>query len=101
MEAIVKQFHSEVSPIPFLIVPLPTSNYLYEQCKPNYIDRFDSLGLNSQNVHVFNLTSELMSMSMDARHKLFFKCDSHFSVYGHQVIADLVSAEIIQILKLS
>ena len=94
MEAIIKQFHSEISPLQLMIVPLPTYNYLYEQYVPNYIDRFESLGSLGDKIHVLDLTSQLLNMPLEIRRKMFFKRDSHFSPYGHQIISDLVSTKI-------
>jgi len=91
MTAIIKQFYSEILPLPLIVVPLPTLNHLYEKCAPNYIDPFDSLSSSEKNIQIFNLTSELLKLSRETRYKMFFKHDSHFAPFGHQIIAKQVA----------
>ena len=50
-----------------MIVPLPTPNYLHEQCAPNYIDRFESLRSIGEGIHIFDLTSKLLEMPLNGK----------------------------------
>jgi len=95
MEALIKEFRYKVEPSKLLIVPLPTPNYLFDQIKPSFIDRFNAMK-SEKNIKVFNITSKFMDMDKDEIVKLFFKKDSHYSAYGHHKIAEYVSDYIVE-----
>src|SRR5262249_55480860 len=55
---------------------------------------FESLATFDKNIHVADVTGPLLQMPWKARRQLSFQHDTHFSPFGHQVVANLLQQEI-------
>lgn len=93
MKRIIERFHERTSPIPLLVVPLPTYFFYYDEVKPVYQDLYETL--ESQGLHVASATKPLRKLSQPQRRELCFRRDkTHFSPQGHEEIAKIIVAEI-------
>jgi carbamoyltransferase len=94
MQAILKRFFSVTSPVPVLVVPIPTYSFYFDEVKPIYQKLYESLAAPENGVQVVDVTSPLRQLSVEERTRLSFKYDSHFSPFGHQKLAGLITEEI-------
>jgi carbamoyltransferase len=95
MRTILRRFAAQASPIPVLIVPVPTYFYFYDGAAPIYQPLYESLADSAKNVHVMNLTASLLQLPQADRRNLCFRYDKlHFSPFGHKQMADLITNEI-------
>ena len=95
MKEIIGEFINSVSPIPTIILPIPTYHYYVDGAKPIYKQFFNYFHDSAKNVHVLDLLEQIKSIDYGKRQSLCFNQDkSHFSKYGHQVISDFLTREI-------
>lgn len=90
MEAILRRWVEGASPIPVLIVPLPTYHNIKDEVEPIYQPLFERLSAPAKNVHVADITAPIMKMSREDRVRIPFEEDVHFSPFGHEVVADRI-----------
>jgi len=95
MRAIVERFHSSVSSIPLLVVPLPTYYYYLHGVKPLYRELFNNLAVPERGLHVSDLGDRIIVLPEDTRRRLSFRHDSHFSPFGHEQVANFLKEEIV------
>ena len=67
--------------------------FLY-RLKPLYQALFESLATLDKNIHVADVTGPVSQMPWKTRRQLCFEHDTHFSPFGHQVMAHLLQQEI-------
>ena len=92
---ILDRFIKFVSPIPVLIMPIPTYHYYADGAKPTYKHFFNYFNDPDKNVHVLDLLTHLKSLNFNKRQSLCFRQDkAHFSQYGHQIISKYLIDEI-------
>ena len=95
MKEIIGEFINSVSPIPTIILPIPTYHYYVDGAKPIYKQFFNYFHDSAKNVHVLDLLEQIKNIDYGKRQSLCFNQDkSHFSKYGHQVISDFLTREI-------
>lgn len=94
MRAILNRFCSAASPVPVLLVPLPTFHFFFDEVEPIYQKRYAALSDPRHDVHVMNLTSPLLELSREERGQLRFRHDYHFSPLGNRRVAEIISEEI-------
>jgi hypothetical protein len=90
MAAILSRFHEQVSPRPFVIVPVFYDSYVRFHMARNYWDRFSSL----VGVHVIDLLGHFRQLGSEAVRCFQAPHDCHFSSYGHVVVADVLQNEL-------
>jgi carbamoyltransferase len=95
MRAIVKRFFSQASPIPVLVIPIPTQKFYLDGIEPIYQKLYESLADPEEGFHVADVTSSLRQLPRRDREKLSFQFDPHFSPFGHQQLARLITREIL------
>ncbi len=94
MRSLIERFHEGAYPVPLLVVPIPNYFFYLHRLKPLYQSLFDSLDDPSNGLHVLNVTERLAQMPDDARQRLSFRKDSHFSPFGHEQVAQLLKEDI-------
>lgn len=94
MEAILRQFIDKVAPLPVLIVPVPSYVFSLHRVSPIYQRLFERLEDPGRGVSVLDITSPLSQLPWKSRQKLAFQHDTHFSSFGHDKVAELISEEI-------
>jgi len=92
--AILREWCSEIGDTPVLIVPLPTYHNIKDDVPAIYQSFFAALADPKQGRHVADVTTPLLKMPRPERLRIAFKEDVHFSPFGHEVVADLITREI-------
>ncbi len=95
MRAIVERFHAAASPIPVLVVPIPNYYFYVHGVEPKYQRLFNGLAMPQRGLHVGDVTARITALPKEARDRLSFRYDSHFSPFGHEQVAALLKAEIL------
>lgn len=95
MQSIVKRFHTDVSPIPLLVVPIPNYYFYLHGLKPLYQSLFNNLADPERGLHVSDLTARITALPKETRERLSFRHDSHFSPFGHEQVARLIQEDIV------
>ena len=95
MQAIIKRFFAQATPLPILIVPIPTKIFYLDGLQPAYQSLYESLAEPEKGLHVADVTSPLGRLSREERERVSFRFDPHFSPFGHQQMARLIAEEIV------
>ena len=94
MRAILERFAAAASPVPVLILPLPTYHFFYDGVEPTYQPRFRSLENRAQGVHVADVTDTWLALPKETRRDLRLRLDYHYSPAGHASLAEFAAAQI-------
>ena len=94
MSAIVRRFIDRVSPVPLAIVPIPTYQFTIHGAEPIYQKLFNAFDGSKENVSVLDVSNPIRRLPWRTRTKLSFRYDTHFSPFGHQLIAKLIAEQI-------
>jgi carbamoyltransferase len=95
MEALVRRLLAAAAPTPVLLVPIPSYFHFYDGIAPIYQELFAGLADPGRQVHVMDLTAPLAALPRAERRSLVFPRDkTHFTPFGHQVVAGLLAREI-------
>ena len=97
LEAIIRQFISEVSPVPVLLYAVPTAEFFLHGAEPVFLPLFERFRDPARGVHVADLTTPLRAQTWQQRYDSTFRQDPHFSEAGNRTIADILSREIEQL----
>jgi len=94
MAAILRQFMAEVKTRPLVIVPIPTSEFYYHGVKPVYQPLFETLEDRAAGIHVFDVSTPLVSLPYKIRRTLGCEIGGHFTPMANGLVADTMAAEI-------
>jgi len=94
MNAIVKQFIKEVSPIPVLIVPIPTYEYFLHGAEPIYQPLFEKFANSAEGVYVADATTPLVNQPWEVRNDYLYKIGSHFKPHANKIVAEAIAEKI-------
>ena len=94
MSAILSQFVEDVSPLPVLIVPIPTHEYFLHGIKPIYQKVFETLEDPVRGVHVADVSNPLISLPYDIRQTLGFRVGGHFTPFANEQVAEIMATRI-------
>src|SRR5262249_46830109 len=91
MEAILKRLVAAAAPTPVLILPLPHYYFYHDGLKPIYQPLFEGLNAPRRGVHVMDVTRPLARLPWDDKKRIAFKYDSHYTPFGHQQVARVLT----------
>jgi carbamoyltransferase len=94
MEAIVQEFIAEVSPVPVLIVPVPTYEYFLHGAKPLYQPLFEKFADSANGVYVADVTTPLVNQPWEKRSDYLYKIGSHFKPFANKIVAESIADKI-------
>ena len=95
MKKILAEFIKSLSPVPVIVLPIPTYHYYVDGAKPIYNKFFNFFNNPKNNVHVLDPLKYIKNLDFIKRQSLCFNEDkSHFSQFGHQVISDFLIKQI-------
>ena len=98
MAALIRRLVAAAGDTPVLLVPVPSTAYYRDGAEATFQPRFASLA--GENTLVMNLTEPLRELSADVQEQLTFAHDRHhLSAYGHGVVAEILSAQVAEVLK--
>jgi hypothetical protein len=93
MEALIRRFKALAGAKPLLVAPTFYSNYVRFNMGRAYWDRMSSLA--ADGLHPIDLLPYFRHGAASDRMRAFMEPhDMHFSVVGHQVLADAFAAEL-------
>ena len=93
MEALVRRLLAATS-TPVLLVPIPSYFHFYDGIAPIYQELFAGLADPGRQIHVMDLTTPLAALPRTERRSLVFALDkTHFTPFGHRVVANLLVSE--------
>jgi len=99
MEAILRQFITELKPIPVLIVPIPTKEFYWWGVRPVYQERFERFDDPASGVHVCDVSTPLVNLPWRIRNRLRDRIGGHFSALAGSLVAERL-AEFVRTRKL-
>jgi carbamoyltransferase len=88
MRAILEQFIAEVSPVPVVIVPIPTGEFYVRGVKPIYQDLFRLLDDPDSGVHVADVSTPLVRLPWSTRKLLHCELGAHFTPLAHRLVSE-------------
>ena len=88
MKAILNQFIEELSPLPVVIFPIPTRDFYEVGMKPVYQPLFEQLDDAENDVHVGNVSDDLIALPYEQRTKLTHQIGGHFTAMANSIVAD-------------
>lgn len=95
MEAILNRFIEQASKqAKVVVVPIPTPHYLIDGVKAHYRPFFERFHKPENNVHLYDITPELLELPWETRERMNFDVDNHFSPLGHKIMAEHISGYI-------
>lgn len=94
MQALIRRLKASCQGAPLLVVPIPRTAHLASLAKPNFQRYFAALENVPDGLHIFDLHSQLMRLSLVQRKSLSFDQDVHFSPTGHKVVAECLADSI-------
>lgn len=94
MEAIVHQFIEEVSPLPIIIVPIPTYEYFLHGARPIYQPLFDKFSDPAKGIYITDATSPFRELSWEKRNDVSYKIGGHFKPHSNQIVAERIAETI-------
>jgi carbamoyltransferase len=96
MQAILKRFFLEASAIPVLVVPIPRDYFYLRGAKPLYQKLYETLAAPKKGIHVMDLTAPFLKLTREERRKLEFQYGGHFTPFGQQQVARLITEAILK-----
>ena len=96
LTAMINRLLSQGNGVPVMIVPIPDQHYYITGLDAKYQTFFNGFDAPENNVHVIDITKSLQNLPLEQRKKLCFEYDSHFSPFGNDKIAELISVQIKQ-----
>ncbi len=94
-EKIINKFINSFKDIPVILFPIPTYHYYFDGSKPIYQDFYKSFANKSKKIFTIDPLNDILKLKYENKKKLSLKNDkSHFSNYGHSVLANILRDEI-------
>ncbi len=91
MKAILEEFIREVSPLPVLLVPIPTFEYYLQGAQPVYQELFAQLEDPERGVHVLDVSTPLVRLPWETRQQLSLRMGGHFTPFANEKVAALMA----------
>jgi carbamoyltransferase len=88
MEAILRQFITEVAPTPVMIVPIPSIDFYVYGVEPVYQKLFARLDDPAHGVHVADVSTTLIRLPHEVRETLRFLHGGHFTPLANTYVAN-------------
>jgi hypothetical protein len=91
LRAIIERFIDQIHGKIVFILPLPNFYYFVGNLSPRYMERFSALQDPAKSCFVPDVLPYFKRLSHSDRKKCYFAADSHYTPFGHRVVAECIS----------